>query len=78
MQLNREHYNILVTYFALCLQMESDASILSQKKKKKKKAQLELGRPIWATMTFPFILDSENKDQFNKMMSRIVAEGFQL
>jgi len=26
--------------------MESDASILSQKKKKKKKAQLELGRPI--------------------------------
>jgi hypothetical protein len=46
MQLNREHYNILVTYFALCLQMESDASILSQKKKKKKKAQLELGRPI--------------------------------
>jgi hypothetical protein len=75
MQLNREHYNILVTYFALCLQMESDASILSQEKKK---AQLELGRPIWATMTFPFILDSENKDQFNKMMSRIVAEGFQL
>jgi hypothetical protein len=46
--------------------------------KKKKKAQLELGRPIWATMIFPFILDSENKDQFNKMMSRIVAEGFQL
>jgi hypothetical protein len=43
MQLNREHYNILVTYFALCLQMESDASILSQEKKK---AQLELGRPI--------------------------------
>jgi len=77
MQLNREHYNILVTYFALCLQMESDASILSQKKKKKR-AQLELGRPIWATMIFPFILDSENKDQFNKMMSRIVAEGFQL
>jgi hypothetical protein len=75
MQLNREHYNILITYFALCLQMESDASILSQKKKE---AQLELGRPIWATMTFPFILDSENKDQFNKMMSRIVAEGFQL
>jgi len=45
---------------------------------KKKKTQLEIGRPIWATMTFPFILDSENKDQFNKMMSRIVAVGFQL